>query len=143
MTDGNDEWDGNEITSQNYSCNNYTVWPECVQTDSYYNSYGRLSSNHMPMAMPSGSPPYSSYNAGIQAATKLDSLAGQICTAIKSQGIIIYTVAFQASSGSTAESVLKSCAIDSSHYFNTNTGNDINNAFISIGQSLQSLRLTQ
>lgn len=143
MTDGNDEWDSNVTTAKNYGCGNYTVWPECVQTDGYYNSYGNLSANHMPMSMPSGSPPYSSYNAQIQAATKLDTLTGQICTAIKNQGVVIYTVAFQAASGSTAETVLKSCATDSAHYFNTNTGDDINNAFVNIGQSLQSLRLTQ
>ncbi len=35
MTDGNDEWDGNEETSQNANCGNKTVVPECGQADGY------------------------------------------------------------------------------------------------------------
>ncbi len=143
MTDGNDEWDGNETAGTNANCGKYKVWPECVQTDGYYNSYGRLSSNHMTMAMPAGTPPSSSNTASLQAASSLDTLTSQTCTAIKNKGVIIYTIAFQAAASSTAETVLKSCATDSSHYYNTNTGQDINNAFISIAQSLQALRLTQ
>lgn len=144
MTDGNNEWDGNEQTGQNKNCSSYSnLWPECVQTDGYYNSYGRLSDNRLNMVMPGGVPPTSSNMASAYAATALDTLTLQICSAIKAKGITIYTIAFQAAAGSDAETVLKGCATDTAHYYNTNTGTDISNAFSSIGQQLHSTRLTQ
>ena len=144
MTDGHNEWDGNEQTGQNKYCSNYpSLWPECVQTDGYYNPYGRLSANRLNMVMPSGSPPTSSIQASDYAATALDQLTSQICTTIKAKGITIYTIGVGAAPGSADETVLKGCATDAAHYYNTNSGTDINNAFISIGQQLHSLRLTQ
>ena len=145
MTDGNDEWDGNEIKGgKNYECSNYSdLWPECVQTDGYYNSYGRLSADRVNATWPSGSPPTSSLQASAYAASALDKLTSQVCTAIKAKGIVIYTIGFQAAAGSDAETVLKGCATDAAHYYNTNTGTDIGNAFTSIGQQLGNIRLTQ
>jgi len=144
MTDGNDEWDGNETNSPNKNCANYPdLWPECVQTDGYYNSYGRLSANRVQATWPSGSPPTSSLQASSSATTALDKLTSQICTAIKAKSIVIYTIGFQTAAGSDAETVLKGCATDAAHYYNTNTGTDISNAFVSIGQQLRALRLTQ
>lgn len=144
MTDGNDQWDGNESNRPNANCGySSDLWPECVQTDGYYNSYGRLSANRVKGNWPSGSPPTSSLQASSYAAEALDNLTSQSCTAIKAKGIIIYTIGFQAPAGSVAETVLKGCATDAAHYYNTNTGSDINGAFVSIGQQLRTLRLTQ
>ena len=144
MTDGNNEWDGNEMSSANQNCSSYSdLWPECVQTDGYYNSYGRLSANRVQATWPSGSPPTSSLQASSNAGGALDKLTSQICTAIKAKGIAIYTIGFQAPAGSDAETLLKGCATDAAHYYNTNTGADISNAFVSIGQQLRTLRLTQ
>jgi Flp pilus assembly protein TadG len=144
MTDGNDEWDGSEMLDQNQECSDSpTLWPECVQTDGYYNSYGRLSDNRINATWPSGSPPNSSIQASQNAASALDKLTSQVCTAIKATGITIYTIGFQAVAGSDAETVLKGCATDAAHYFDTNTGTDINNAFRSIAQQMSSIRLTQ
>ena len=144
MTDGNDEWDGNELNAPNANCSSYSdLWPECVQTDGYYNSYGRLSANRINATWPSGSPPTSSLQASSNATRALDKLTSQICTAIKAKGIVIYTIGFQTAAGSDAETLLKGCATDAAHYYNTNTGSDISNAFVSIGQQLRALRLTQ
>ncbi len=114
-----------------------------MQTDGYYNSYGRLSANRVKATWPSGSPPTSSLQASSYAAGALDKLTSQICTAIKAKGIVIYTIGFQTAAGSVEETVLKGCATDAVHYYNTNTGADISNAFVSIGQQLRTLRLTQ
>jgi len=79
MTDGNDEWDGNETNAPNKYCGNYSdLWPECVQTDGYYNSYGRLSANRVKATWPSGSPPTSSLQASSYAAGALDKLTSQV-----------------------------------------------------------------
>jgi len=147
LTDGQNQWDGIEQLGF-YSAGDYcyqlpNVWPECVQTDGYYSSYGRLSANRVNMVNPGGTPPQSSIQASQNAASALNSLTSQICTSIKAIGITIYTIGVGAAPGSADEAVLKSCATDSAHYYGTTNGNDISNAFVSIGQQLRSLRLTQ
>ncbi|WP_158742182.1 TadE/TadG family type IV pilus assembly protein [Acidisphaera sp. L21] len=148
MTDGNNEWDGNEQTSQNLNCRSYTVVPECKQTDGYYNSYGRLSANRLGIAMPASSSTPTGNSAASNSASSLvadamDTRTLKICSAMKTAGVIIFTIAFQAASGSDAETLLKSCASDTSHYYNTTTGSDIDAAFTSIGQQIIALKITQ
>ncbi|MEK0162838.1 pilus assembly protein TadG-related protein [Phaeobacter sp. JH20_36] len=63
-----------------------------------------------------------------------------ICTAAKNQGIVVYTIGFEAPSGGTA--VLKDCASSDAHHFDVN-GLEINDAFASIATSIRQLRLTQ
>lgn len=63
-----------------------------------------------------------------------------ICTASKANGIIIFTVAFEApENGKTA---LRSCASTESHYFDVN-GVEIEEVFSAIGRQINQLRLTQ
>jgi hypothetical protein len=148
MTDGNNEWDGNQQTSQNLGCRYYTVVPECKQADGYYNSYGRLSANRLGITMPASSSTASgnssaSNTASSRVADAMDTRTLSICSALKNSGVIIFTIGFQAAAGSDAESLLKSCASDSSHYYNTNTGSDIDAAFTSIGQQIIALKITQ
>jgi hypothetical protein len=148
MTDGNNEWDGNQQTSANLSCKSYTVVPECKQADGYYNSYGRLSANRLGISMPASSTTpagnsSASNTASSRAADAMDTRSLQICTTMKNAGIIIFTIAFQAASGSDAEALLKNCASDTSNYYNTTTGSDIDAAFTSIGQQIIALKITQ
>lgn len=63
-----------------------------------------------------------------------------ICDAAKAQGIIVYTIAFEANS--TGRAVLKDCASSDSHYFDVD-GLEISDAFASIASSIRKLRLTQ
>lgn len=143
MSDGNNTWIGNEFLSPNYACQNYKVWPECVQTDGYYNSYGKLSGNRLGIAMPGGVPPESSARASSAAMAALDARTLQMCNAIKGKGVRIYTIAFQAGAGSAAEGLLKGCASDGASYFNATNEAEINRAFTTIGRQLRSLRLAQ
>lgn len=64
----------------------------------------------------------------------------QICDAAKAQGIVVFTIGFEApSSGVT---VLKDCASSISHYFDVD-GLEITDAFSAIASSIAQLKLTQ
>ncbi|MFY0310156.1 pilus assembly protein TadG-related protein [Leisingera sp. D0M16] len=63
-----------------------------------------------------------------------------ICQAAKDQGIIVYTIGFEAPSDGVA--VLQDCASSDSHYFDVD-GLEISDAFASIATSIRQLRLTQ
>ena len=55
--------------------------------------------------------------------------------------IEIYTVGFQLDSNA-AKSMLKNCATDTSHYYDTSTGDELKAAFRDIALKVSSLRLT-
>ncbi|APG46270.1 Tad domain-containing protein [Phaeobacter porticola] len=63
-----------------------------------------------------------------------------VCTAAKSQGIVVYTIGFEAPNSGTA--VLKDCASSDAHHFDVE-GLEISDAFASIATSIRQLRLTQ
>ncbi len=63
-----------------------------------------------------------------------------ICDAAKAQGIIVYTIGFEAPTD--GQRVLKACASSPAHYQNT-SGSGISDAFASIATSIRQLRLTQ
>ena len=63
-----------------------------------------------------------------------------LCDAAKDEGIIIFSVAFKAPAG--GEEVLAECASSDAHYFDVD-GTTIADAFASIAQTIQLLKLTQ
>lgn len=63
-----------------------------------------------------------------------------ICDAAKAQGIIVYTIGFEAPSAGQA--VLRDCASSDSHFFDVR-GLEIADAFSAIASSIRKLRLTQ
>ena len=63
-----------------------------------------------------------------------------ICQAAKDQGIIVYTIGFEAPSDGVA--VLQDCASSPAHFFDVD-GLEITDAFSSIATSIRQLRLTQ
>ncbi|MFU8865020.1 MAG: pilus assembly protein TadG-related protein [Rhodobacterales bacterium] len=63
-----------------------------------------------------------------------------LCDKVKQQGIVVYTVAFEAPSGGS--NLLRNCASSSNHAFDVN-GLEIRSAFASIATSIRKLRLTQ
>lgn len=63
-----------------------------------------------------------------------------ICQAARDEGILIYTVAFEAPSGGRA--ALRDCASSPSHYFDVN-GTDISAAFSAIASDIRALKLTE
>ncbi len=62
-----------------------------------------------------------------------------LCTAIKNAGIEIYVVRFRDGD----ESVMRSCATDSDHFFNANNAAELSAAFDAIGSGIGALRLTR
>ena len=66
-----------------------------------------------------------------------------ICTNIKAQNIILYTVGFQLGTNTTAKTRLQNCATDTSHFFDASTGTDLTTAFTQIAQSLNNLRVSK
>lgn len=72
--------------------------------------------------------------------SEADDRLSNLCAQARGQGIIIYTVAFEApSSGQTA---LRDCASSASHYFDV-SGTDISAAFSAIASDIRALKLTQ
>ncbi|MBU2993932.1 pilus assembly protein [Octadecabacter sp. 1_MG-2023] len=69
-----------------------------------------------------------------------DDRLSDICEAARDQGIIIYTVAFEAPYG--GQTALSDCASSPSHYFDVD-GADITDAFSSIASDIRALKLTQ
>jgi hypothetical protein len=72
--------------------------------------------------------------------TEADARLSDICAAARAQGVVIYTVAFEAPSG--GQSALQDCASSPSHYFDVN-GTDISSAFSAIASDIRALKLTQ
>lgn len=69
--------------------------------------------------------------------------ARNLCTAMKSQGIIVYTVGFQMQGESQASrDMMTQCATDSSHAYMADDNAALTEAFRQIGQSISQLRLT-
>lgn len=69
------------------------------------------------------------------------SQAQSLCSAMKAQGIIIYTVGFDVGSDVQAQSIMNSCATDAGHVYLPSSGEDLQTAFRAIGQDINSLRL--
>jgi Flp pilus assembly protein TadG len=67
--------------------------------------------------------------------------ARSLCTNMKDEGIIVYSVGFMA--GSAAERLLEDCATSPGHYFPASNGDALQTAFNAIGQSLSNLHLSQ
>lgn len=79
-------------------------------------------------------------NYGVVNSTQANARLSDICAAARNEGIIIYTVAFEAPSGGQA--ALQDCASSSSHYFDV-AGTDISSAFSAIASDIRALKLTQ
>lgn len=73
-------------------------------------------------------------------ASAKDQRTKNVCDAAKDQGIIVYSVGFEAPAN--GRRVLKDCASSDSHYYDA-FGLEISDAFTSIASSIRKLRLTQ
>lgn len=69
-----------------------------------------------------------------------DERTRDICDAAKNEGIIVFTIGFEAPS--SGEAVLQDCASSDAHFFDVD-GLQISEAFSSIASSIRKLRLTQ
>lgn len=82
----------------------------------------------------------SSINYSVVNGSEANARLSDICQAARNQGIVIYTVAFEAPSG--GQLALQNCASSPSHYFDVN-GTDISAAFSAIASDIRALKLTQ
>lgn len=85
-----------------------------------------------------------SYNAP-SAEKKLDDKAKSICDTLKAsdKNILIYTIALGGTISSTGKSLMQYCASKPEYYFESPTGNDLSEAFHTIGDSLSNLRISK
>lgn len=72
--------------------------------------------------------------------SEADARLSNICAVARTQGIVIYTIAFEAPSG--GQTALQDCASSPSHYFDVD-GVDISGAFAAIASDIRNLKLTQ
>ncbi len=78
------------------------------------------------------------YQSGIGNSTQQ---ARTLCTEAKQEGVIIYSVAFQAPQ--SAQNTLRHCATsETDHYFETSTGGALKDAFEQIANEIRNLRLS-
>jgi len=75
-------------------------------------------------------------------ASKSETYAKNLCSAMRTSGIKIYSIAFAA--GSDAEELMKDCASSSGGrklYYNASNENDLESAFLEIARDIKGLRL--
>lgn len=80
------------------------------------------------------------YARGYHGNSEKNTRTKAICDAAKGQGIIVYTIGFEAPSNGRA--VLRDCASTDAHFYDVD-GLEIKEAFKSIATSIRQLRLTQ
>ena len=68
--------------------------------------------------------------------------AEALCTAMKTNGITIYTVAFDVDDNSDAAEVMQNCATDAGSYYDAENGEELQQAFRDIALRISDLRLT-
>jgi len=68
----------------------------------------------------------------------------QLCQAIRDQGVEIYAIGYDISTGGAAEQLLQDCVTqDGEHYFSADNAQELQNAFDAIGTGIGALRLTR
>ena len=77
------------------------------------------------------------------AKTKLNERLATVCSNMKANNIMIYTVAFGTNISTTVKNLLKSCATKPEYYFYSPTGADLQASFQQIGDSLANLRISK
>jgi len=106
----------------------------------------RINNELMGSAKSHGAISQSQYNApdyadvAIVNGTQADTNLSQICATARQNGIVIYTVAFEAPYA--GQQALKDCASSPGHYFDVD-GTDITAAFTAIASNIRALKLTQ
>ncbi|WP_395650871.1 ubiquitin-activating E1 FCCH domain-containing protein [Brevundimonas sp.] len=69
--------------------------------------------------------------------------ATQLCTAMKAQNIVVYTVGFQVTPNSNAANILASCATGPDYAFLPASGSDLSDDFAAIGRDITRLRISK
>lgn len=84
-----------------------------------------------------------SYSRRSPANSDSTSQARALCTAMKDQGITVYTIGFQLRSNTTAIDTLNQCATDAGKAYTADNGDQLKQAFRDIALKISSLHLTK
>lgn len=76
------------------------------------------------------------------ALTQLNNRLANVCTAMKNNNIIIYTIMFGTTTAAN-QTLLRNCATEPDYFFPSPTASDLQDAFSAIGDSLANLRISQ
>ena len=95
-----------------------------------YTSYGRLSEGRL------------GTTSNGAAKTEINNRMLELCTAMKAQGIVIYTITFQLGDTATQQ-LYRDCATNEEFYFNSPSNADLQQVFVHIADELSSLRLAE
>lgn len=132
MTDGNNEWYdwAGGVPGVGVNASGQTV---NYDGDADFTAYGRLLTNTLGLNVSQST-----------ITADLNTWMSQMCTTIKANGIIIYTILFNNTTTATV-TLFQNCASPGppTHYFNSPTGAALQSAFTQIGQELSTLRLAQ
>jgi len=79
-----------------------------------------------------------SYNSSL-----FDSKLSTVCSAMKSEGVIIYSITFGTDTNIKIQKLMENCASSIEHYFHSPSNSDLQATFQQIGSDLSSLRLSQ
>ena len=124
MTDGNNEWYSYDtVPSDNYA-SNMTIYAGDMTAYSRPEN-GKLGTTNKTTAT-----------------NILNTNFSNLCTTMKNQGIIIYTITFNLSD-TTVQNLWRSCASNPSFYFNSPDTATLTAAFHAIGDSLSNLRISK
>ena len=84
-----------------------------------------------------------SVTTGEGAAAQANTLTENLCTNIKTENIVIFTIAFEVDDGSPVETLMRNCAGNGGQFFDADDSTQLEDAFRQIGLSLLNLRLSQ
>lgn len=73
----------------------------------------------------------------------LNNRTNQVCTSMKNNGVIIYTIALGSAVSTAGQNLLRNCATNPDYYFLSPSTNELQNIFRQIGDSLANLRISQ
>lgn len=71
----------------------------------------------------------------------LNSRTSQVCSAMKANNILIYTIAFGTGVSTTSQNLLRNCATSPAYYFNSPSASALDSAFTTIANQLNSLHI--
>lgn len=86
---------------------------------------------------------YSAYEPGDITASGLDNRLEEVCTNMKAEGILVYTIAFGTSIGTSTATMLSDCASSADNYYESPDATTLTLAFRAIGAELKNLHLSQ
>jgi Flp pilus assembly protein TadG len=128
LTDGTNEW--YDYPSHPPGCD--SVSPCTLPGDADYTAYGRLVDQRLGAGI----------NTNTAARTEINNRMSALCTAMKTKGIIIYTIVVE-TPDAAINTLYSGCASKPAYYFPTPNANDLASVFHTIAEQLANLRLAQ